>query len=87
MEDFQAAEETAFVVDEVSNVVKEAMDRAIGGGTYQHSKVNQWTTNVAEETSSQLSKLGEPCKYTGSCPVRWEDEASDSIARAFGPSV
>ena len=42
MEDYQAAEETAFVVDEVSNIVKEAIESPMGGNAYQHSKVNQW---------------------------------------------
>nr|AAH89472.1 Dynlt1 protein [Mus musculus] len=63
MEDFQASEETAFVVDEVSSIVKEAIESAIGGNAYQHSKVNQWTTNVLEQTLSQLTKLGRPFKY------------------------
>ncbi|XP_010379838.2 dynein light chain Tctex-type 1 isoform X2 [Rhinopithecus roxellana] len=63
MEDYQAAEETAFVVDEVSNIVKEAIESAVGGNAYQHSKVNQWTTNVVEQTLSQLTKLGKPFKY------------------------
>ncbi|XP_037376483.1 dynein light chain Tctex-type 1 isoform X2 [Talpa occidentalis] len=63
MEDYQAVEETAFVVDEVSNIVKEAIESAIGGNAYQHSKVNQWTTNVVEQTLSQLTKLGKPFKY------------------------
>ncbi|TEA28509.1 hypothetical protein DBR06_SOUSAS2010143, partial [Sousa chinensis] len=63
MEDYQATKETAFVVDEVSNIVKEAIERAIGGNAYQHSKVNQWTTNIVEQTLSQLTKLGKPFKY------------------------
>ncbi|XP_061032396.1 dynein light chain Tctex-type 1-like [Eubalaena glacialis] len=63
MEDYQATKETAFVVDEVSNIVKEAIERAIGGNAYQHSEVNQWTTNVVEQTLSQLTKLGKPFKY------------------------
>nr|XP_058902311.1 dynein light chain Tctex-type 1-like [Kogia breviceps] len=63
MEDYQATKETAFVVDEVSNIVKEAIERAIGGNAYQHSKVSQWTTNVVEQTLSQLTKLGKPFKY------------------------
>uniref|UniRef100_M3Y1G7 Dynein light chain Tctex-type 1 n=1 Tax=Mustela putorius furo TaxID=9669 RepID=M3Y1G7_MUSPF len=69
MEDYQAAEETAFVVDEVSNIVKEAIESAIGGNAYQHSKVNQWTTNVVEQTLSQLTKLGKPFKYIGNAPL------------------
>uniref|UniRef100_A0A2K6EED4 Dynein light chain Tctex-type 1 n=1 Tax=Propithecus coquereli TaxID=379532 RepID=A0A2K6EED4_PROCO len=69
MEDYQAAEETAFVVDEVSNIVKEATESAIGGNAYQHSKVNQWTTNVVEQTLSQLTKLGKPFKYIVTCVI------------------
>jgi hypothetical protein len=45
--------------------VKEAIESAIGGNAYQHSKVNQWTTNVVEQTLSQLTKLGKPFKYIG----------------------
>lgn len=75
MEDFQASEETAFVVDEVSNIVKEAIESAIGGNAYQHSKVNQWTTNVVEQTLSQLTKLGKPFKYIVTCVIMQKNGA------------
>ncbi|KAJ8797184.1 hypothetical protein J1605_017412 [Eschrichtius robustus] len=78
---------TAFVVDEVSNIVKEAIESAIGGNAYQHSKVNQWTTNVVEQTLSQLTKLGKPFKYIGSCTVRWENKTMYCIVSAFGLSI
>uniref|UniRef100_A0A8C0WER1 Dynein light chain Tctex-type 1 n=1 Tax=Castor canadensis TaxID=51338 RepID=A0A8C0WER1_CASCN len=65
----RAAKETAFVVDEVNNIVKEAIESAIGGNAYQHSKVNQWTTNVVEQTLSQLTKLGKPFKYIVTCVI------------------
>ncbi|OXB83719.1 UNVERIFIED_CONTAM: hypothetical protein H355_013074 [Colinus virginianus] len=65
MDDFQAGEETSFVVDEVSNIIKEAIESAIGGNVYQHNKVNQWTTSVVEQSLSQLTKLGKPFKYIG----------------------
>ncbi|NP_001401363.1 dynein light chain Tctex-type 1C isoform 5 [Mus musculus] len=87
MEDFQASEETAFVVDEVSSIVKEAIESAIGGNAYQHSKVNQWTTNVLEQTLSQLTKLGRPFKYIGSCTVRWENKTMYCIVSTFGLSI
>lgn len=45
--------------------VFQAIESAIGGNAYQHSKVNQWTTNVVEQTLSQLTKLGKPFKYIG----------------------
>ncbi|KAK1789458.1 hypothetical protein P4O66_015382, partial [Electrophorus voltai] len=55
--------QTAFVVDEVSTIVKEAVEGAIGGNAYQHNRVNQWTNNVVEQCLTQLSKLGKPFKY------------------------
>uniref|UniRef100_A0A2K5MMB0 Dynein light chain Tctex-type 1 n=1 Tax=Cercocebus atys TaxID=9531 RepID=A0A2K5MMB0_CERAT len=70
MEDYQAAEETAFV-----QIVKEAIESAIGGNAYQHSKVNQWTTNVVEQTSSQLTKLGKPLKYVVTCVIMQKNAA------------
>ena len=54
MEDYQAAEETAFVVDEVSNIVKEAIESTIGGNAYQHSKVNQWF-NLKKKKKTELA--------------------------------
>ncbi|ELV12225.1 Dynein light chain Tctex-type 1 [Tupaia chinensis] len=75
MEDYQAAEETAFVVDEVSNIVKEGIERAIGGNAYQHSEVNQWTTNVVEQTLSQLTKLGKPFEYVVICVIMQKNGA------------
>ncbi|XP_010839214.1 PREDICTED: dynein light chain Tctex-type 1 [Bison bison bison] len=67
--------QTAFVVDEVSNIVKEAIESAIGGNAYQHSKVNQWTTNVVEQTLSQLTKLGKPFKYIVTCVIMQKNGA------------
>ncbi|XP_068794690.1 dynein light chain Tctex-type 1 isoform X1 [Struthio camelus] len=75
MDDFQSAEETSFVVDEVSNIIKEAIETAIGGNAYQHSKVNQWTTSVVEQTLSQLTKLGKPFKYIVTCVIMQKNGA------------
>uniref|UniRef100_A0A671DIX0 Uncharacterized protein n=1 Tax=Rhinolophus ferrumequinum TaxID=59479 RepID=A0A671DIX0_RHIFE len=47
----KSAEETAFLVGDVSNTVKEAVESAVGGNTDHHSKVNH-----------QLTKLGKPVK-------------------------
>ncbi|XP_066556514.1 dynein light chain Tctex-type 1 isoform X2 [Amia ocellicauda] len=63
MDEFQTGEETGFVVDEVSSIIKESVEGAIGGNAYQHSRVNQWTTSVVEQCLSQLTKLGKPFKY------------------------
>ncbi|XP_070781547.1 dynein light chain Tctex-type 1 isoform X3 [Enoplosus armatus] len=63
MDEYQTEEETVFVVDEVSKIIQESVEAAIGGNAYQHSRVNQWTTSVVEQCLSQLSKLGRPFKY------------------------
>ncbi|XP_010795252.1 dynein light chain Tctex-type 1 isoform X2 [Notothenia coriiceps] len=63
MDEDQTEEETAFVVDEVSKIIKESVEATIGANAYQHSRVNQWTTSVVEQCLSQLSKLGKPFKY------------------------
>ncbi|CAG5927995.1 unnamed protein product [Menidia menidia] len=65
MDDYQAEEETTFVVDEVSKIIKESVEVTIGANAYQHSRVNQWSTGVVEQCLSQLSKLGKPFKYIG----------------------
>lgn len=67
--------QTAFVVDEVSTIIKESVEAAIGGNTYQHSRVNQWTTNVVEQCLSQLSKLGKPFKYIVTCIIMQKNGA------------
>uniref|UniRef100_A0A8C6V3G3 Dynein light chain Tctex-type 1 n=1 Tax=Naja naja TaxID=35670 RepID=A0A8C6V3G3_NAJNA len=69
MDELQSAEETAFVVDEVSNIIKEAIEGTIGGNAYLHSKVNQWTTTVVEQILSHLTKLGKPFKYVVTCVI------------------
>ncbi|CAB1447004.1 unnamed protein product [Pleuronectes platessa] len=60
MEEDPAKEEIAFVDEEVSKVIKESVEAAIGGNTFQHSRVNQWTTSVLERCLNQLKKLGKP---------------------------
>ena len=62
MDDLHGAEETAFVVDEVSNIIKEAVESAIGGNAYAHNKVSQWSSNVVEQCINQLTKLQKPFK-------------------------
>ncbi|GFS12497.1 dynein light chain Tctex-type 1 [Elysia marginata] len=66
---------TAFVVDEVTNIIKEAVEGAIGGNGYQHNKVNQWTSNVVEQCLNQLTKLGKPFKYIVTCVIMQKNGA------------
>jgi dynein light chain Tctex-type 1 len=54
-----------FVVDDVSKIIKEAIESTIGGNAYQHDKVNNWTGSVVETCLSVLTNLKKPYKYIG----------------------
>lgn len=56
-----------FVVDDVSKIIKEAIETTIGGNAYQHDKVNNWTGAVVETCLNVLTKLQKPYKYIGEC--------------------
>lgn len=71
----ETGEETAFVTDEVTNIVKEAIESTIGPNAYQHNKVNQWTSNVVEQCLNQLTKLGKPFKYIVTCVIMQKNGA------------
>ena len=57
--------QTQFVVDEVSNIIKESIESTIGGNSYVHAKVNHWTNSVVESCLASLTKLQKPFKYIG----------------------
>ena len=75
MDDFQGGEETTFVVEEVSNIIKESIEASIGGNAYQQNKVNQWTSSVVEQCLNQLTKLGKPFKYIVTCVIMQKNGA------------
>uniref|UniRef100_A0A8C1XLQ7 Dynein light chain Tctex-type 1 n=1 Tax=Cyprinus carpio TaxID=7962 RepID=A0A8C1XLQ7_CYPCA len=69
MDEDQPAEETTFVVDEITTVIKEAVESTIGNSSYQHSQINQWMSSIVESSLSQLTKLGKPFKYIVTCII------------------
>jgi len=73
MEDM--TEETQFVVDDVSKIIKEAIEVSIGGNTYSHSKVNQWTSNVVESCLGKLVALQKAYKYIVTCTIMQKNGA------------
>ncbi|KAL5105590.1 Dynein light chain Tctex-type 1 [Taenia crassiceps] len=58
-----------FVVDEVTNIVKESIENNIGSSSYVHTKVPQWTSTIVEQILNQLTKLGKPFKYIVTCVI------------------
>nr|XP_033504959.1 dynein light chain Tctex-type 1-like [Epinephelus lanceolatus] len=59
----------------LSKINKKAVEATIGGNAYQHSRVNQWTTSVAEQCLRHLSKLGKPFKYIVTCIIMQKNGA------------
>ncbi|XP_062324742.1 dynein light chain Tctex-type 1-like [Osmerus eperlanus] len=69
MDEFQSGEETAFVVDDINTIVKDAVETTIGNNNYQQSRIHQWTSSIVETSLNQLSKLGKPFKYIVTCII------------------
>ncbi|KAK1337899.1 hypothetical protein QTO34_001000 [Cnephaeus nilssonii] len=93
MEDYQSAEETTFVVDEVSNIVKEAIESAIGGNclsAQQSQPVDHKCSRTDFKPTHQAGKTIQiHCDLStdGSCTVRWENKTMYCIVSAFGLSI
>lgn len=56
-------QDTAFVIDEVSNIIKKTIEQIIGGNSYQHNKVNRWTADIVDQVLTELTRLEKPFKY------------------------
>ncbi|KAM9432703.1 dynein light chain Tctex-type 1 [Salvelinus alpinus] len=69
MDEFQLSEETAFVVDDITTIIKDTVQTTIGSSAYQQNRINQWTSSVVETSLNQLSKLGKPFKYIVTCII------------------
>ena len=55
--------DTTFRVDEVSDIIKETVDRVIGNNVYLDNKVNRWTADVVDQVLTELMTLNKPFKY------------------------
>ncbi|CAM4863809.1 unnamed protein product [Rotaria socialis] len=91
-----SGEDSSFVIDEVSNIIKDTIERIIGGNSYQHNKVNRWTADIVDHVLTELTKLenlflSSSCYWDnttdGSCTVRWENKHLYAIVSVFGLSI
>jgi dynein light chain Tctex-type 1 len=55
--------DTTFRVDQVSDIIKETVDRIIGNNVYLDSRVNRWTADVVDQILTELMNLNKPFKY------------------------
>ncbi|KAK2093029.1 Dynein light chain Tctex-type 3, partial [Saguinus oedipus] len=61
-------DDVAFNAEEAHNIVKECVDGVLTGEDYNHN-INQWTTNIVEQSLTHLVKLGKAYKNTVTCAV------------------
>ncbi|XP_050429108.1 dynein light chain Tctex-type 1 [Adelges cooleyi] len=70
-----ASEGTLFVVDEVSDIIKDSIEHVIGSQLYQQNMVNKWTDSVVENCLTRLCKLAKPFKYIVTCAIMQKNGA------------
>ena len=73
-------EETRFVVDEVSGIIKESIETTIGGGSYITTKVSTWTNSIVESSLASLTKLQKSFKYIVTCIIMQKNGAGLTTA-------
>ena len=73
-------EVTMFNVDEVSNIIKEAIQTTIGGSSYLTNKVSMWTNSIVESSLSSLAKLQKSFKYIVTCIIMQKNGAGLTTA-------
>lgn len=68
-------ENTIFVVEEISDIVKESIEHTMNTQLFQQSMVNKWTDLVIESCLTKLCKLAKPYKYMVSCSIMQKNGA------------
>ncbi|KAF4516791.1 hypothetical protein B566_EDAN004630 [Ephemera danica] len=68
-------EECNFNADEVSPIIKEAVEKVIGGNSYEQGKVNSWSNSVVEACLTTLTKHQKPFKYIVTCTIMQKNGA------------
>uniref|UniRef100_A0A2S2P1P2 Dynein light chain Tctex-type 1 n=1 Tax=Schizaphis graminum TaxID=13262 RepID=A0A2S2P1P2_SCHGA len=71
----EANEVTHFIVDEVSDIIKDSIEHSIGSQLYQQNMVNKWTDSVVENCLTRLCKLAKPFKYIVTCSIMQKNGA------------
>uniref|UniRef100_A0A1A7WS54 Dynein, light chain, Tctex-type 1 n=1 Tax=Iconisemion striatum TaxID=60296 RepID=A0A1A7WS54_9TELE len=77
------AEENQIPLSEaVKRIAIDSLETTIGESSYQHSRVNQWTTIVTEQCLGQLNSLRQPFKYIATCIIMEKNGAGLQAANS-----
>ncbi|XP_044731451.1 dynein light chain Tctex-type 1-like [Chrysoperla carnea] len=71
-----------FVIEDITKIIKEAIEASIGGAVYSHEKVNFWGNQIADYCLSQLSNLRKNFKYVVTCSIMQKTGAGLHTASA-----
>ena len=69
MQSVEPVEDTNFVVDQVSNIIEEAIEVTIGSNAYTISKINTWINSIVEITLTNIAKVKKCFKYIVTCVI------------------
>ena len=56
-------EDSSFVIDEVSNIIKDTIEELLAEIPINIIKFNRWTADIVDHVLTELTKLGKPFKY------------------------
>ncbi|TGZ72109.1 hypothetical protein CRM22_002285 [Opisthorchis felineus] len=72
----------AFNGIEATGIVKEIVSSVIGTAEFSASRVPKWSSNIIEQSITQLAKLNRPFKYIVSCVLMQKNGAGLQTASA-----
>eukprot|EP00743_Colponemidia_sp_Colp-15_P001423 GILK01001561.1.p2 GENE.GILK01001561.1~~GILK01001561.1.p2 ORF type:complete len:112 (-),score=17.95 GILK01001561.1:227-562(-) len=79
--------ENEFVVEQVQEIVRNAMEMTLGNVSYNKEKVNGWCSSIMDLCLKELSKLMKPFKYVVTCVIMQKNGCGlQSAATAFWDS-
>jgi dynein light chain Tctex-type 1 len=61
--------QASFVADDVSTIIKDALDTVLQSQHYNVDKVPQWTNACMESCMKRLTALNKPFKYIVTCLI------------------
>merc|ERR1712006_42811 len=61
--------ENEFVTEQVQEVAKQAIHKALNNQTYSKDKVSGWTAQIIDDCLKELAKQQKPFKYVVTCVI------------------
>mmetsp|Transcript_90759 Transcript_90759/g.270919 ORF Transcript_90759/g.270919 Transcript_90759/m.270919 type:complete len:111 (+) Transcript_90759:121-453(+) len=59
-----------FVGEQVNEIMKTAITKALGNAQYSKDRVNTWCSTIIDDCLKELAKLNKPFKYVVTCIIQ-----------------